>query len=64
MFTTVTPWCKYFELVLAARVCMGLFVGGIDTGTEMTDYNVNLDIMLFGNKAIASQSLEKLTTKD
>ena len=64
VFTTVTPWCKYFELVLAARVCMGLFVGGIDTGTEVTYYSANLDTMLFGNKAITSQSLEKLTTKD
>ena len=32
IFTTVTPWCKWFELMLAARACMGLFVGGIDTG--------------------------------
>lgn len=54
VFTTVTPWCKYFELVLAARVCMGLFVGGIDTGGHTfifsiwrTDVHTYVQIMYF-----------------
>ena len=32
IFTTITPWCKLFELMLVCRTVMGFFVGGIDTG--------------------------------
>ena len=32
VFTIVTPWCELFGLMLAARLCVGVCTGGIDTG--------------------------------